>query len=36
MYTVNVTLPVGVPPATVPDTVAMSCTVEPIGADVIT
>src|SRR6476646_861077 len=34
LYTVKVTEPVGVP--SVPDTVATSCTVEPIGADVRT
>src|SRR5437763_4792135 len=35
-YTVKVTVPVGVPPACVPVTVAESCTVDPIAADVIT
>ena len=35
-YRVKVTLPVGIPPAAVPVTVALSCTVEPIGAEVIT
>ena len=34
-YQVKVTLPVGVPPAAVPVTVALSWTVEPIGAEVI-
>ena len=34
-YQVKVTSPVGIPPAAAPVTVALSWTVEPIGAEVI-